>query len=227
MAKTYFRTITLDRAKEAVKVYNVGTNGFVKNPEVDERARVMFAGGLGKTDADIERQVYFIGKDYGGVAGRPAALAFAPHIARDIGANRTQFDQTVRSAQPILIKVPGRAAVHILYAPFVKPLVDKNKRVARNWQAWFSKFCFWLNQSAFPMEDSRVNDFFLMDDENSVDKYLKFADRFRDFARQHQDWLPALRKVDDGSDSQPCSENKLWDKMCYGIADLEKSTACR
>ena len=225
MVMTTYKTITLDRAKLAVDEYNVGMYGCVKNPELDEMARKMFAGGLGKTDADIEPQVYFIGKDYGGVAGRPAALAFAPDIARDIAANRAQFEQAVRSALPILIQVPRRATVNILYAPFVKLLVDSNNRGASNWQVWFTKFCFWLNQRAFPMEDRRVNDFFLIRDANSVDTYLKFADRFREFVLRHQDWVPELRKVDAGSDSQPCSDNKLWDKMCYGLVDLEKHSA--
>jgi hypothetical protein len=224
MAKTTYKTITLDKAKLAVKVYNEGMYGCVKNPDLDERARLMFAGGLGKTPSEIESQVHFIGKDYGGVAGRPAALSFAPDVARDIAANREQFEQAVRSARPILIQVPRRSTVAILYAPFVKRLVDAN-RVTSNWQVWGTKFWFWLNQRAFPMEDSRVNEFFLITDENSVDKYLKFADRFRDFVVGHQDWVPELRKVDDGSDSQPCSDNKLWDKMCYGLADLEKYSA--
>jgi hypothetical protein len=45
MAKTTYKTITLDKAKLAVKVYNEGMYGCVKNPDLDERARVMFAGG--------------------------------------------------------------------------------------------------------------------------------------------------------------------------------------
>ena len=46
MATTTYRTITLDRAKLAIKVYNEGMYGCVKNPDLDERAREMFAGGL-------------------------------------------------------------------------------------------------------------------------------------------------------------------------------------
>jgi hypothetical protein len=220
MTKTTYRTITLDRAKLAVKVYNEGMYGCVKNPKLDERAREMFAGGLGKTTSEIEQQVRFIGEDYGGAAGFKAAYSLTGEIARDIAANRAQFEQAVSSAQSILIQVPRRASVDILYAPFVKLLHNKS-----NWQVWFSKFCFWLNQRAFPMEDSRVNDFFLITDLNSVDKYLKFADRFRDFVLCYQDWVPALREVDHGSDSQPCSDNKLWDKMFYGLGDLEKPSA--
>jgi hypothetical protein len=220
MGTTTYRNITLERAKLAVKVYNEGMYGCVKNPDLDERARVMFEDGLGRADADIERQVRFIGEDYGGAAGFKAAYSLTPLIARDIATNRAQYEQAVISAQPILMQVPRRASVNILYAPFVKPLHNKS-----NWQVWFSKFCFWLNQRAFPMEDSRVNDFFLLTDLNSVDKYLKFADRFRDFALRHEEWVPELRKVDDGSDSQPCSDNKLWDKMCYGLADLGKYSA--
>jgi hypothetical protein len=49
----------------------------------------------------------------------------------------------------------------------------------KNWQAWFSKFCFWLNQRAFPMEDSRVNDFFLITDVN-------FGGQIPEVRRYHQ-----------------------------------------
>jgi len=46
---------------------------------------------------------------------------------------------------------------------------------------------------------------------------------FREFTLKNQAWLPEMRKVDAGSDSQPCSENKLWDKIFYGLGKIEKS----
>ena len=46
---------------------------------------------------------------------------------------------------------------------------------------------------------------------------------FREFTLKNQAWLPEMRKVDAGSDSQPCSENKLWDKIFYGLGKMEKS----
>jgi hypothetical protein len=92
MARTTYKTITLDRARLAVKVYNEGMYGCIKNPDLDERARVIFAGGLGKTTSEIEQQVRFIGEDYGGAAGFKAAYSLTPKIARDIAANRAQFE---------------------------------------------------------------------------------------------------------------------------------------
>lgn len=215
---TDYRTVTLDRAALAVKVYNEGMYGCVKNPDLDDRAHAMFADGLGSTNARIEEQVGFVGKDYGGAAGFKAAYSLIPDIAHDIFANRTEFEQAALSALPILTRVPSKKAVEVLYRPFVKPLHGK-----RNWQVWATKFWHFLNPNAFPIEDSRVDKFFLVNEENSADKYVRFADRFRDFIRAHQDWLSHLRKVDEGADKVICSENKLWDKMLYGLEDLERS----
>jgi hypothetical protein len=53
-------------------------------------------------------------------------------------------------------------------------------------------------------------------------KYRRFTIIFSEFTTAHQSWLPQLRKVDDGSDSQPCSDNKLWDKVFYGLGEMEK-----
>jgi hypothetical protein len=219
--RTTYRTLTLDRACLAINVYNNGYYGNEKNPDLDERARKMFAGGLGPTPDKIEEQVRFVGKDYGGAAGFKAAYALIPDIARDIAANRAQFEQAAATAQPILMQVPRRAAVDILYRPFVKPIHGRS-----NWQVWATKFWFHLNPRAFPIEDRFVNNFFMLTDNNSVDKYLKFADMFRTFTLKYQAWLPRMRQADAGADSQPCSDNKLWDKIFYGLGELEDSEKC-
>lgn len=103
-----------------------------------------------------------------------------------------------------------------------KPLIDKNGRETSNWLVWAAKFWHHLNSSAFPIEDSRVDDFFVLrKDSASVDKYMKLLDRFRAFVLSHLDWLLHLRQADDGVDGEVvgmpvCSDNKLWDKMTYG-----------
>jgi hypothetical protein len=216
---TTWKTITLERAKSAVKAYNEGVYGCLKNPDLDRQARDMFADGLGSSCSKIERQVEFIGRDYGGAAGFKAAFVLAPDIARDIFANRDRYVQAARSALPILTKVPSRDTIEILYDPFVKPLHGKS-----NWQVWGTKFWHFLNPDAFPIEDSRVDTFFALTDLNSVDKYLKFLNRFRGFVLAHQSWLPELRQVDGGD---AWSDTKLWDKMCYGLVDLNSPPARR
>jgi hypothetical protein len=217
-AVTTYRTITLEVAGRAIKAYNDGTNGCLKNPDLDRQARDMFADGLGSTSGKILRQVEFIGKkkEYGGVAGRPAAIKLAPAIAHDIFENRTEYERAANSASPILSQIPSRDTINLLYRPFVKPLVDKNNRESSNWQVWASKFWHFLNPDAFPIEDSRVDKFFALNDPNSVDKYLKFLNRFREFALAHQEWLPHLRQVDCGL---AWCDNKLWDKMCWGLRE--------
>lgn len=218
MATATFHTITLDRACLAVKVYNEGLYGVLKNADLDDRGRDMFANGLGSTLETVERQVEFIGRDYGGAAGFKAAYALIPAIARDIFSNRDQYEQAAVSALPILQQIPSRNTIEILYRPFVKPLHGKI-----NWQVWATKFWHFLNPNAFPIEDSRVDKFFLLNDSNSVDKYLRFLNKFRDFALTHADWLPHLRTIDGHADKEPCPDNKLWDKMCYGLGDLDKA----
>jgi len=206
-----WRSITIEDAKSAVKAYNEGTYGCLKNPALDQQARDMFLEGLGSTSGKINRQVDFIGRDYGGAAGFKAAYALAPDIARDIVANREQYAQVALAALPILTEIPSREAIEILYRPFVKPLHGKS-----NWQVWGTKFWHFLNPEAFPIEDSRVDKFFVLADLNSVDKYLRFLNRFREFALSHQEWLPHLRQVDGGL---AWCDNKLWDKMCYGLGE--------
>lgn len=226
---TTCQTVTLERACKAVKVYNEGLYGCVKNPDLDTRAHDVFADGLGKTHGEIERQVTFIGDDYGGVAGRPAARTLARDIARNIFQNRVEFERTAATASPVLCKAADRSAIEILYRPFVKSLVDKNERETSNWLVWAAKFWHHLNPLAFPIEDSRVDDFFMLNNDSaSVDKYMKLLDRFRTFLLSHQAWLPQLRETDGGVDGEingvpVCSDNKLWDKVIYGLGDLDRA----
>jgi hypothetical protein len=214
--KTTYRTLTLERALVAIDVYNKGFYRNMPNLELDEQGRAMFNGGLGPTTEKILEQVNFAGKGYGGVAGYKAAYVLAPEIAHDIAANRIQFEQAIREAQPILVQVPRLAIIDTLYRPFVKPFQGKS-----NWHVWFTKFCFWLNQLAFPIEDQYVNIFFEIVEHNSPGKYQRFAQKFRTFTLANQSWLPAMRKVNDTSDNRPCSDNKIWDKVFYGLGETE------
>ncbi len=68
---------------------------------------------------------------------------------------------------------------------------------------WAAKFWRHLNPAAFPIEDSRVDDFFVLTgDSASVDKYMKLSNRFRSFVLSHEDWLPQLRQIDGGADAR-------------------------
>ncbi|MFY9907906.1 MAG: hypothetical protein WBD45_10930 [Terriglobales bacterium] len=227
-AITTCQTVTLDRACRAVEVYNHGLDGVVVKADLDIRAHKMFAGSLGSTRDEIEQQLRFIGSDYGGVAGRPAALKLAPNIAHDIYQNREEYERIASSALPILSEVADRNAIEVLYRPFVQPLVDKNGRETSNWKVWAAKFWHHLNPHAFPIRDSRVDRIFILPSSNAIDEYLELLNRFRAFVVSHQEWLPRLRQTDGGVDGEVdglpmCSDNKLWDKMCYGLVDLDEA----
>lgn len=213
-----YKTASLADMERGIGIYNRGMYGCVKNPDLDDRAQWMFADGLGLTLEKILEQVTFIGKDYGGVAGHPAALDLAPDIANDIFHSRAEYAEAAGSASDILLQIPTRATIEALYKPFVKRLEHKN-RVWNNWLVWGAKFWHHLNPPAFPIEDGRVDDFFLIDDVPSVGKYMKLARLFRDFVLAHQEWLPRMREVDAGADALPCADNKLWDKAFYGLGE--------
>jgi len=219
--KVTYQTASLADAERGIRIYNQGLYGYVKNPDLDDRARVMFEGGLGSTIQEILRQVEFIGKDYGGAAGFKAAYSLAPEIARDMLANRTAYVQAIQSAQPILLGLPSRGAMQTLYRPFVKEIHGK-----RNWLVWGNKFWHHLKPDAFPIEDRFVDGFFQITDSPSVDKYMKFLQRFRSFVLARRDWVPSMRRIDGNVDSVPCSENKLWDKMFYGLGDESQNRKC-
>jgi hypothetical protein len=70
------------------------------------------------------------------------------------------------------------------------------------------------------MEDSTVDTFFKLQTQTvSLDKYENLLRRYRSFAYAHRGWLPRLREIDGG---QAWSDIKLWDKVCYGIAEANK-----
>jgi hypothetical protein len=213
---TTYRTVSLEDAKRGINIYNHGVDGRgVENDDLDIRAREMFADGLGATSGKIGRQVEFIGRDYGGAAGFKAAYALVPAITRDIVAIRDEYERVAFAALPIMSQIPSRETIEILYRPFVQTIHGKS-----NWLVWGTKFWHHLNPDAFPIEDRLVDAFFMISDSPSVNKYMKFLNRFRDFALAHLGWLPDMRQVDGGVDGEiPCSDNKLWDKMFYGLAE--------
>jgi len=209
-----YRTITLDIARQAVQAYNSGCYaGGIKNPELDRQALQLFANGLVLSLEGVQEQVRFIGVDYGGVAGFKAAYSLAPAIAHDIHAVRDRYAGLAKSA-PSLLHAPSPVEViSELYAPFIKPLHGK-----RNWQVWAAKFWHFLNPEAFPIEDSRVDNFFRLSGRaHSPEKYVFLSNRFREFAMAHQGWLPPLRATDGG---HAWCDNKLWDKVRYGVVEL-------
>jgi hypothetical protein len=210
-----FRTVTIEVAVNAVQAYNSGCYRGVKNLDLDRRARQLFDAGLAHSLEGILEQVRFIGKDYGGVAAFQAALSLAPAIAYDIYAVRNYYAGLVQAAPPLLRSPSSDKVVAELYAPFVKLAHGK-----RNWQVWAAKFWHFLNPEAFPIEDSRVDKFLgLAGRPHSVQKYVAFLHRFREFAMAHQGWLPSLREADGG---HSWCENKLWDKVCFGVVETRE-----
>jgi hypothetical protein len=97
------RTISLEAAKRGVRAYNHGLYHGVMNIDIDIKARAIFSAGLATTNDGILRQVRFIGKDYGGVAGQPGAIGLAPEITSDILHSREQYQKAASNSSPILL----------------------------------------------------------------------------------------------------------------------------
>ena len=77
---------------------------------------------------------------------------------------------------------------------------------------------------SFSCRGQFVNEFFQINEGNPVTRYLTFSDKFRAFAQSRVSWLPDLRAVDGGLS---WCDNKLWDKMCYGLGTLGKLSGAR
>lgn len=209
-----YKSITLDDARKAILAYNAScyTDG-LKSTEIDEKACALFQTGLAPTLAEIERQVRFIAVDYGGIAGFRAATALIPKITHDIYDIRDRYADLTMNARPLREGVAPVRTIEVLFKPFMRSEAFYNKHT---WQVWAAKFLHFLNPDAFPIEDSRVDKFFHISGSNSPEKYLRLASRFRDFALSHQSWLAPLRELDGDPE---CSDNKLWDKVCYGVME--------
>lgn len=209
-----YKSITLDDARKAILAYNASCyTDRRKSTEIDKEARKLFQKGLARTLAEIERQLRFIAVDYGGIAGFKAATALIPKIAQDIYDIRDRYYELSRNARPLYEGVAPVKTIEVLFKPFILSEPFYNKRT---WQVWAAKFWHFLNPDAFPIEDSRVDKFFHISGSNSPEKYLRLASRFRDFALSHQSWLAPLRELDGDPE---CCDNKLWDKVCYGVME--------
>ena len=212
-----FENVTVEDAEQAVRIYNAGTyaKAGVKNTNVDTRARELFADGLGVTVERVILQLTYIGREYGGVAGFPAALILAPAIGRDIFADRVEYEAAICRAQPLRDALPTRDALELGFHPFVKELHGK-----KHWMTWATKFWHFLNVETFLMEDSTVDKFFKLQNKAvSLDKYEQLLELHTGFTAKHEAWLPRLKAVDAGL---AWSDIKLWDKVCYGMDAINK-----
>ena len=83
---------------------------------------------------------------------------------------------------------------------------------------WASKFWHFLNPEAFAIADRRVVTFFgLGGHPNSPDKYVSLLGLFRDFAAENRTWVKPLCVADE---NHAWCENKLWDKVFFGVVDI-------
>jgi hypothetical protein len=208
-----YETVTLEQATRAIGIYNRGEYRGVRSVHLDERAAALFAGGLSSTLPGILGQITFVGRDYGGVAGFPAALELAPAIANDILAVRDSYAAAAATAPDVMSESTPHSTLTALYSPFVRPFHGK-----RRWHVWATKFWHFLNPLAFPMEDSRVDKFYrLFNKSHSVDKYEDLLRLHREFTSERAEWVPRLRKAERRIMS---CDSKLWDKVYYGVYEL-------
>lgn len=145
----------------------------------------------------------------------PGGRQLSLRIARRIWENRANYEVAIRRWD---FDSPLRDILAVLYDPFREPAYRRDGIQIENWLVWGTKFRHHLKPDASPIQDSRVDTFFQSDEPASVDKYMNFLSRFRAFVVEKRRWLPQMREVDGEVDGpNPCSENKLWDKMIYGL----------
>lgn len=209
---TKWNTVILDECIEAINKYNQGIYGKTgkKNTDIDSEACALFRNGLGQTVEVIQKQVRFIGNDYGGAAFRLAVTELPPKIANYIFSVRDEYVKAATETQPLVKEIPDRNCIEFLYKAFQFPVNNK-----KNWLVWGTKFWHFLNPNAFPINDRRARIFFdIKDNKNRIDEYCDFISRFREFIIAHQDWEPKLWEADG---ELAWSSIKLWDKVAYEL----------
>lgn len=203
--------LTLESAVRAVREYNRGIYAKVGRPniDIDREADQLFANGLGATAAEVEEQLRFTGKMYGGVAGFQRALEIAPDIGVEIHRCREHLGGLATSARSLVECISNSHTLRPLYDVFVRECCGK-----RNWQVWCSKFWHLVNPHAFPIEDRFARDTLGTSKVNSFRTYVVYLTRFHEFTASRASWLPALRHSDEAGSR---SDLKLWDKVFYEV----------
>jgi len=210
-----WNTVELDQCINAIRKYNNTTGK--RGIQLDIDARELFKNGLGYTVEIIQKQVHFIGNDYGGTAFKLAGIELPLKIANYIFSIRGEYVKAATSTPSLIKQIPDRNCIGFLYKVFQFPVNNK-----RNWLVWGTKFWHFLNSNAFPIYDSRARNFFeIKINKDKVDEYCDFTARFREFLIAHQDWENQLWQVDGGI---AWSSIKLWDKVAYefGATSSEK-----
>ncbi|MGH7616112.1 MAG: hypothetical protein ACREPM_02675 [Gemmatimonadaceae bacterium] len=130
------------------------------------------------------------------------------------------LDWVIRAMRPNelwrRILCTSRRTIEELYQPFMKEIHGK-----KNWLTWATKFWHFLNPSAFPIQDSRVDSFFSLSAPDPVTKYERLVSELEAFNDQHAQWLPRLRSIDAG---HAWNDVKLWDKVFYAIGERNDAT---
>jgi len=209
-----YENIRLGEAKKAIRAYNGSLYRGICSTDVDRQAAELFAHGLAVNREGIAEQVRFIGKEYGGVAGFPAALRLVDSIADHIHRERAMFHAAASSAQSAHPQPVDCRTLEVLYAPFRQRYHGKN-----NWLVWASKFWHFIGYDAFPIIDTRVDRFFRLSwRRDPIDRYKRLLRRFHCFVNSRESWLESLIQSDR---QRACCATKLWDKVFYGVRELE------
>jgi hypothetical protein len=215
MMKRLVDVLTLQEATDAIKKYNLGYYGKKLNIVLDQEGYQLFNAGLGSDLDEIEQQVHFIGKDYGGVAGFKSAIKLSGVIARCIFDDRLYFIENAVKAPRLTESLVAFDVINRLYIAFIQEFKGSSK-----WHVWATKFLHFINPNTFPIQDSRVNKCFKLTSlPNSPRKYYESMQAIRQFLLKHQTWLPTLREADE---NYSWSDLKLIDKVFYMIAENKK-----
>lgn len=215
MACTY-DTVTIADALDAIRRYNRGVYGKSgkTNLDIDREGKSLFQNGLEGNKEGLERQIRWVGKDYGGTAHTIASKELPSRIADTILEDWDAYRSKMLGQHPLIEGTMSEALIRVLYQPFTQRL-ETDKRSLKNWMTWATKVWHFVNPEAFQIMDSRAKRFYrISTSKDPVDSYLELGEKTRELLLKREAWLADMRAVDQG---EAWSDLKLWDKVAYEL----------
>jgi len=211
-----YDTVTLANALDAIRRYNRGVYGKSgrTNLEIDRDGKSRFHNGLERRKEKLERQIRWVGKDYGGTAHTIASKELPSRIADTILEDWDAYRSKIIGQPPLIENTMSEAVIRELYRPFIQRLDTKN-RTLKNWMTWGTKVWHFVNPEAFQIMDSRAKRFYrISTSKDPVAAYLELEEKAKELLLRYEKWLVDMRAADQG---EAWSDLKLWDKVAYEL----------
>lgn len=213
--RTSVLTLSLDDTCEAITRYNSGHygRGGDANVVIDQKAEnLIVRPGLARTRDEIEIQIDFVGRRYGGTAFTKSLYIVPRYASEKVHQHRDRV-------LSVLSKMNNWTEINPMDLRFLMSLFIHEVNGKKYWAVWAAKFFHMLRPDVLPILDSYAERALgVPSSQEPVERYRRFGDAFLQLVESRREWLEPMRQADQvGS----WSVLKLWDKVLYVVGGKE------